>query len=159
VTRYVAPALIASLFLGTTPEGRDDAKQGTTRLRRVGQAERDGEELQGQWRCLTLEGLGIVLRTEDEALTIEDGTFTWKSKGWVKLRATYKLDPSRNPSRIDLTVVESSDGKDKGQRMLGIYELTDGELKWSSGLPGEKDRPTGFTKDGGLWLRFKREKP
>ena len=59
--------------------------------------------------------------------------------------ATQKLDPSRSPKTIDVTVDE---GLNKGAVMLGIYEISGDTLKVCFDAEGKK-RPTEFKTSSG----------
>ena len=58
---------------------------------------------------------------------------------------TQKLDPSKSPKTIDVTVTE---GLNKGAVMLGIYEINGDTLKVCFDPEGKK-RPTEFKSASG----------
>jgi uncharacterized protein (TIGR03067 family) len=68
---------------------------------------------------------------------------------------THKLDPSKKPAHVDAVVTE---GEDKGNTMVGIYELKGNTLKVCFDPQG-KQRPSGFTAKAGQFAAvLQREK-
>ena len=91
--------------------------------------------------------------------TCEKDVFTFKYDGKVVWKATVKLSPSKKPRTIDLTITE---GSNKGQTILGIYEVDKDALKWCTAGAGQTERPTDFASQAGsdvALYTFKREKP
>jgi uncharacterized protein (TIGR03067 family) len=58
---------------------------------------------------------------------------------------TQKIDPSKSPKTIDVTMIE---GPDKGKVMLGIYEIDEDTLRACFDPQGKK-RPTEFKSAAG----------
>jgi len=73
-------------------------------------------------------------------LTFEGDKHTVKKGDDVIQVGTQKLDPSRSPKTIDVTIAE---GPNKGTVMLGIYEIDGDTLKVCFDPQGKK-RPTEF---------------
>jgi uncharacterized protein (TIGR03067 family) len=69
----------------------------------------------------------------------------FKKDGDVVQACTLKVDPSRAPKSLDVTVVE---GLDKGAVFLGIYEIRGDTLKVCFDPEGKK-RPTEFKGTAG----------
>jgi len=70
---------------------------------------------------------------------------------------SYKLDPSKKPPEIDLTI---TDGEFKGKTFPGIYQLDGDTLKLCRAQPGQ-ERPTEFASKKGsdtIFLTLKRAK-
>ena len=63
----------------------------------------------------------------------------WKRDGKSFAGTRIELDPSRDPRAID---VIPDGGKDRGERVLGIYKLEDDRLTICMAAPG-KPRPDG----------------
>ena len=78
-------------------------------------------------------------------VTFEGDRHAVKKGGEVIQAATQKLDPSRSPKALDVTVAE---GPNKGAVMLGIYEINGDTLKVCFDAQGKK-RPTEFTSPPG----------
>jgi uncharacterized protein (TIGR03067 family) len=74
------------------------------------------------------------------------------------MKAKFSIDPSKKPKTIDYQV---SDGPTKGQKHLGIYELSGDTLKSCFGAHGS-EHPIDFTSKPGdrrtlfVWKREKR---
>lgn len=73
-------------------------------------------------------------------LILKDGKLTATSGGSVKGIGTYKLDPTKAPMWIDVTI--------RDETFLGIYELKGNKLKICHGRPGDK-RSTRFVSEAG----------
>jgi uncharacterized protein (TIGR03067 family) len=89
--------------------------------------------------------------------TVEKDHVVWKRDGKSFAGTRIELDPSRDPRSID---VIPDGGKDRGERVLGIYKLEDDRLTICMAAPG-KPRPKEFKaeKGSGYTLRtFTREK-
>lgn len=89
--------------------------------------------------------------------TVEKDHVVWKRDGKSFAGTRIELDPSRDPQSID---VIPDGGKDRGERVLGIYKLEDDRLTICMAAPG-KPRPASFEaeKGSGCTLRtFTREK-
>jgi uncharacterized protein (TIGR03067 family) len=94
---------------------------------------------------------------KDGLLMIDGDSFTYTLGKTLVARGTRKLYPERTPKAFDDT---HTDGRFKGRSYLGIYELTDDELKTCNGSLGQA-RPTSFaTKSGSglLLVVYKRVK-
>ncbi len=79
----------------------------------------------------------------------------------VVVKGTFKLDPTKKPKTIDMTVTEGRREQDQGKELHGIYELTKDGLKWCTSEPGGTERPKEFaTKEGtrDLFVTLKKEK-
>jgi uncharacterized protein (TIGR03067 family) len=151
MTKYVLAVFGTALLLSTVPaeEKKDDAKK-------------DQEALQGTWKPVSVEQGGKEQGEEakEHTLIFEKDTFTVKRGDQVAIEGTFKLDPSKKPKAIDMTVTEGRRDEDKGKELHGIYELTKDGLKWCTSEPGGKDRPKEFsTKDGtrNLCVTLKKE--
>jgi uncharacterized protein (TIGR03067 family) len=105
----------------------------------------DKDKIQGLWKL-------VQELKDDKEYDINETSFDFfhlRFKGdkvTVELKdskeeATYKLDPSKKPRRIDL---KPTTGEYKGKTLLGIYELDGDKLKlYAANEPGD-DRPTEF---------------
>jgi len=128
---YAATLLVAGLVLAAPAPKEDDAKA-----------------LQGTWQAATYEANGVAQKdvADKVVCTCEKDVFTFKYDGKVVWKAMLKLDPSKEPKAIDLTITE---GTNKGQVILGIYQLDNGALKWCTVIAGDKTRPTAFESKAG----------
>jgi uncharacterized protein (TIGR03067 family) len=121
----------------------------------------DLKKLQGTWRIMRGEDQGKPVppeKLQGNLVVIEKQTMIANDKDHKKVYVmTFKLDASRTPKALDMTITE---GKDKGKTAKGIYALEGDDLKiaYSFGV----DRPKQFkTKEGDKHLFFvlKRIKP
>jgi uncharacterized protein (TIGR03067 family) len=136
MTKYVLAVFGTALLLSPVPAAdKDDAKK-------------DQEALQGTWRPVSSEREGKDQgddAKEHVLFIFEKDTFTVKQGDQVLLKGTFKLDPSKKPKAIDMTVTEGRRDDDKGKELHGIYELTKDGLKWCTAGPGGTDRPKEFS--------------
>jgi uncharacterized protein (TIGR03067 family) len=150
MTRYIVTVLVAGLLLAADVK-KDDAKK-------------DQEALQGTWRPVSSEqgGKDDTEQSKDYALVFDKDTFTVKKGDEVMLKGTFKLDPSKKPKTIDMTITEGRRDDDKGKELHGIYELSKDGLRWCTSGPGVEGRPKEFaTKEGtrDLLVTLKKDKP
>jgi uncharacterized protein (TIGR03067 family) len=132
----VLMALVTSLVLAADmPEG--DAKQ-------------DRELLQGSWRPVSAETGGKALKAAPDSVTIfENDSFVVKKGDVVQVKGTFKIDASRRPRTIDLTVTGGQVEGDKGKVARGIYQVDGDTLTWCTAEPGDERRPTEFATQQG----------
>src|SRR5947208_4537580 len=91
--------------------------------------EKEIRKFQGAWTFESSETGSKELPTGELKgliLTFEGDKHTVKKGDEVIQVGTQKLDPSKSPKTIDVTVTE---GVNKGTVMLGIYEIDGGTLK------------------------------
>jgi uncharacterized protein (TIGR03067 family) len=101
------------------------------------------KKFQGTWTFEFVEAGGQQIpATEFKGVTVTfaGNSYTVKKGDDVIQAATLKLDPSRTPKTLDVTVAE---GPHKGVVMLGIYEIRGDTLKVCFDPEG-KQRPTQF---------------
>ena len=125
----VAITLFASA--GTSPGGGKDP--GAEVLKKI----------QGTWQFIAHEMNGKSAPAEElKMMTI---TFTgnkWAVSAGDKVvqEGTHKFDPTKKPGHVDAVVTE---GEDKGNKMLGIFELKGDKMKVCFDPKG-KERPKSF---------------
>jgi uncharacterized protein (TIGR03067 family) len=116
-------------------------------------------KLAGTWNFATVEVEGNKVPAEmmkGATMVLKDNTFGMTSFG-VTYKGTYAIDPSKSPKTLDISFTE---GPEKGNKSLGIYELDKDDWKICLGLAG-KDRPTEFASkpgSGHVLETLKREK-
>ncbi|HZT81824.1 MAG TPA: TIGR03067 domain-containing protein [Gemmataceae bacterium] len=137
--RGIVVALPAVLLLAAAAPRPDPARQ-------------EKEKLQGTWVVLQLlEGgqsppADVV---EQIRLTFRgDKLLTRERREKQPEEQTYKLDPTRNPKRIEITPAA---GPNKGQPFPGIYELEGDAMRICLARPGQQ-RPTQFLSPRGTDL-------
>ena len=105
--------------------------------------EKEVRKFQGAWTFESSETGGAKLPVGELKaliLTFEGLKHTVKKGDDVIQVGTQKLDPSKSPKTIDVTI---ADGPNKGTVMLGIYEIDGDTLKVCFDPQGKK-RPTEF---------------
>jgi uncharacterized protein (TIGR03067 family) len=105
--------------------------------------EKERKKFQGAWTFESVEGGGKeqpAAEFKGMTVTFEGDKYTVKKGAEVIQVGTQKLDPSKSPKTIDVTVTE---GLSKGAVMLGIYEISGDTLKVCFDPEGKK-RPTEF---------------
>src|SRR2546423_10706859 len=110
--------------------------------------EKELQKFQGTWTFESVEAGGKeVPAAEFKGITVtfEGDKYTVKNGDEVIQAATQKLDPSKSPKTLDVTVAE---GPNKGAVMLGIYEISGDTLKVCFDPEGKK-RPTEFKSASG----------
>lgn len=123
--------------------------------------ENDRKLLKGTWRIVSLEVNGNKSKDEDaRKFTVvngSDGKWSLRSEGNEIIKGINTIDPTLKPKTIKVTLTE---GQDKGDSFLGIYELGEKTRKLCF-APAGKDRPTEFTSTPGdehILVIFEREK-
>jgi uncharacterized protein (TIGR03067 family) len=128
-----------------------------TGLAVAGDTKEDLKKLEGTWKG-EFEGKKFEMKMEKDKFTV---TFSFGDNDIV-FKGKIKIDPSKKPKEIDLTVEE---GKDfQGKTSQGIYEVDGDSLKWCANEPGMDTRPKAFpdkegeTGEGGMYLVLKKSK-
>jgi uncharacterized protein (TIGR03067 family) len=147
------PRRLAALCLLLTPLAAHALQSADERVKR------EEEKLAGTWRVVSVEADGQALPAKQFRglkMTFKAGKFTAQREQGDKQEGTYKLDPSKNPKRIDIA---RKDGPPEGRNQLAIYSLAGNTLKICSDN-SDKDRPDGFTtrgKEGRVLMTLRRE--
>jgi uncharacterized protein (TIGR03067 family) len=125
-------------------------------------AKKDLDHLQGNWVATSAESAGQAMPDEtvkSMKFTIKGNKYTYTMGDSYKEEGTLKLDPTKKPKTATITITE---GNDKGETQLGIYQLDRDTLKFCFARPGkDKERPKEFSTNADneqLVLVFKREK-
>jgi uncharacterized protein (TIGR03067 family) len=128
-----------------------------TGLAVAGDTKEDLKKLEGTWKG-EFEGKKLEMKMEKDKFTV---TFSFGDNDIV-FKGKIKIDPSKKPKEIDLTVEE---GKDfQGKTSQGIYEIDGDSLKWCANEPGKDTRPKAFpdkegeTGEGHMYLVLKKSK-
>lgn len=107
------------------------------------EVEKELKKFQGTWTFESVEAGGkVVPAAEFKGMTVTfaGDKYTVRKGDEVIQAATQKLDPSRSPKALDVTVAE---GPNQGAVMLGIYEISGDTLKVCFDPEGKK-RPAQF---------------
>jgi uncharacterized protein (TIGR03067 family) len=104
-------------------------------------------EFQGTWKFVSIVGNGKTTppeRIADMKVTISGQQFTTTKGGKIVEQASLVTDSSKKS--IDLTITE---GEGKGQKLLGVYEISGDTLRIAMSEPGAV-RPTEIVNREGL---------
>lgn len=110
--------------------------------------EKEVKKFQGSWSFESCTTGGKELPADlikGLTLSFDGNKHTVKAGDQVLQAGTQKIEPSKSPKTIDVTMTE---GPDKGKVMLGIYELDGDTLKVCFDSQGKK-RPTEFKSPPG----------
>jgi uncharacterized protein (TIGR03067 family) len=113
-----------------------------------GDLDKEFKKFQGVWTFASVEAGGKKAPADQlkgATITFAGDKFTVKKGDEVIQAGTQKLDPSRSPRTIDVTMTE---GLNKGAVMLGIYEIDGDTLTVCFDEAGKK-RPTEFKSPAG----------
>lgn len=132
----VTPLLICSGRTVAAEPSKDEAER------------KELAKFEGTWKYLSIEIEGKKLPQEQlkqwGRIILHGNKFTVKT-GDITYRGTFQVDVSARPKRIDIRFTE---GPEKGNKLLGVYELEGDTYKVCLGMPG-KPRPKGLvTKPG-----------
>ena len=97
--------------------------------------------LQGTWILTTPDGQPLA-QSGELAITITGDKYAQSVAGTVNERGTIKLDTTKKPTWMDLTITE---GSDAGKMQVGLIEITAGVMKGVLSVPGDTTRPTSLT--------------
>lgn len=148
MTSLMVLILAAGAFAGADTPKEDSVKQELKRL-------------EGTWAVVALEVQGQKLpedqlKKEQPLYVFKGEECTVKSGNKTISRAVIKIDPRKMPKTIDAT---GTDGTDKDQTIMGIYEMEGDNLKICYAVSG-KPRPTDFlARDFNMIMSLKRQKP
>jgi uncharacterized protein (TIGR03067 family) len=145
--RQIVAILIVGLLLAA-----DDPKQAAVKM--------ELEKLAGEWQLVSAEKDGKKLPPEQlnkkERVVIKGDQYTVLNGAKVLQRSTLMIDSTTNPKTIDRSI---TDGVNKGQKYLGIYEL-DGDTLRECSVTSGRERPKEFAGGNGVRLFVsKRVKP
>jgi uncharacterized protein (TIGR03067 family) len=130
--------VVASLAAGGALQGGGGKDAGEAILKKI----------QGTWKFTSQEMDGKPLPSEEVAkhtITFTGNKWSVRQDGKVVQAGTHKFDPTKKPGQVDAAVTE---GEDKGNTMLGIYELKGDTMKVCFDPMG-KERPTAFSSKSG----------
>jgi uncharacterized protein (TIGR03067 family) len=106
--------------------------------------------IQGTWNVVTINGgaaPGI-------SATFTGGKYTQSENGTVVERGSFKIDATKKPQQIDLSIEE---GQDKGKVQLGLVEVVRDTLKLNLAAPGGTTRPASMTAPAALIVAVKKK--
>jgi uncharacterized protein (TIGR03067 family) len=108
------------------------------------QVKKELARFEGTWKWVSVEMEKMKLEAdalEHPRLKLMGDKFTVTEENNATFGGTFKVDPSKKPKTIDVTI---TDGPEKGKTYLGIYELEGDTYKVCTDPEG-KSRPREFS--------------
>ena len=102
--------------------------------------------LQGTWVFQSINSQPPGEGSPEISLTFTGANYHQTVGGQVNERGTFKVDTSKKPMTIDLTIVE---GSDAGKTQPGIFEISGDTLRAHFDVPGGKTRPVDMKETPG----------
>jgi len=144
-TIIAAITLVTSVFAqGIQPRAKPGTKP---------QAAKGATALQGTWATSSINGQ-TASEGNELTLTFEGNKYHQTFGGTVNERGTFKVDATKKPMTIDLSITE---GNDAGKTQLGIFEVTGDTMRCSFNPPGSTERPVSLT-EGAIVVTAKKSK-
>lgn len=105
--------------------------------------------IQGIWMLTSANGQDVAGSGQEMLVTITDDKYVQTVNGETVEKGSFKIDETKKPLALDITVVE---GPDAGQKQLAIFELdaTGKTMKVAIGQPGAPVRPSAFAVADGV---------
>ena len=107
---------------------------------------------QGTWVLTTPDGQPLA-PNGDLTITITGDKYEQAVAGTVNERGSVKLDATKKPTWIDLTITE---GQDAGKLQVGLVEVTGNTMKGALGPAGDTTRPASLTQGPILFIAKKK---
>ena len=148
----LAILLAASTSFAQTPAAQAGQKTPPTVVAPVPAALKP---LQGTWILTSPDGQPLA-QGGDLTITFTGDKYAQALAGAVNERGTIKLDTTKKPTWIDLTITE---GADAGKLQVGLIEVTGGVMKGVFGQAGATTRPAGLTPAPGVISFVGKKKP
>ena len=104
--------------------------------------------LQGTWVFTSMNGQDASGGPE-VAVTITDNKYVQTQAGEVIERGTFKIDETKKPMTIDLTILE---GDSAGKSQVGVITVTATTLTAKMADAGETTRPTNMNQEEGFFV-------
>lgn len=111
--------------------------------------------LQGTWIFQSINGQAPGETAPEMTLTFKGSDYHQTVGGKVNERGTFKVDASKKPMTIDLTIVE---GDDAGKSQPGIFEVSGDTLRANFAFAGGTTRPTDMKQAEGFLLLVAKKK-
>lgn len=111
------------------------------------------EKFRGTWKGVSVvqDGKEMPKAEAEAARLVATGEGYALTIGGQEVEGTHKLDPSKTPKQI---AAVRTKGPDKGEKMLGMYELTGDTFKVCFAAAGKTGRPTEFKSAAGSGQRL-----
>jgi uncharacterized protein (TIGR03067 family) len=99
--------------------------------------------LQGSWTLKSINGEDAAARGIAGDITITGDKYVVTINGTVDERGTVKIDASKKPMLIDLSISEGP-GDSSNKLQLGLMEIDGDTIRFHMAAPGNPKRPLNF---------------
>ena len=86
-------------------------------------------------------GQDVAASGQEITITITDNNYVQTVNGQVVERGTFKIDESKKPMTMDLSITE---GDNAGQTQIGVVEITGKTMTGKMSIPAWNDTPDGL---------------
>ena len=144
-------SLFMTLMLAVAASGTPLVAQGAAQAAKPGAPAMSKAlaSVQGVWAFTQMDGQDVAASGQEILITITDNKYVQTINGQVVERGTFKLDETKKPWTIDISIVE---GTDAGKTQIGIVQLTDATMVGKLADAGITTRPTDFAQAEGAFV-------
>ena len=143
-------ALVTALVLAAALAVAPLAAQGAAQTAKPAAAlSKTMAAVQGAWLFTHVDGNDISGAGQEIVVTISEDKYVQTINGQVVERGTFKIDDTKKPWTIDLSIVE---GEEAGKTQLGVLQLTDSTMVGKLSDTGLTTRPTDFAPSDGAFV-------
>lgn len=111
--------------------------------------------LEGSWVVASINGQTAPEGSPAMTLTFTGDKYEQALGAEVNERGSFKVDATKKPMTIDLSITE---GSDAGSTQLGVFEVTGDTMRLHLDTPGANQRPADFTMKDGAFLVVAKKK-
>lgn len=121
----------------------------------------DAKKIEGDWTFTAFEQAGNQFAggaLSAMKWNVKGDKYTYGDVDAGGEEGTIKLDATKKPGHVDLTITE---GMDKGKSQPGIYKIEKDEIVFCLARPGGTERPTEFkstAENGFILVKLKKKK-
>jgi uncharacterized protein (TIGR03067 family) len=106
--------------------------------------------LQGTWVMTSQNGQDLAGSGQEILITIKDDTYTQTVNGQVSERGTFKIDETKKPMTLDISIKE---GDNAGAAQVGVIQVNGNTMTGKLGQPGDTTaRPSDFSFAEGFFV-------
>ena len=106
-------------------------------------------QVQGTWMFTHTNGQPLEGSGQEILVTITDNKYVQTLNGQVVERGTFKIDDTRKPWTIDISITE---GQEAGQSQVGVVQVTGDTMVGKLADTGVTTRPTDFSQSEGAFV-------
>ena len=106
-------------------------------------------QVQGTWVFTHTDGQSLEGSGQEISVTITDNKYVQTVNGQVVERGTFKIDDTKKPWTIDISITE---GQEAGQTQLGVVQINGDTMVGKLADTGATARPTDFSQSEGAFV-------